>query len=79
MCCTCNDVADQGGGDGWDGEGWMRSGGVKGSNSLLNINLFNLCFQAKAGGGDGGGWGCPFQASLPHQGQHISLTYYIMK
>ena len=40
MCCTCIDVADQGGGDGLDGEGWMRSGGVKGSNSLLNINLF---------------------------------------
>ena len=37
MCCTCIDVADQGGGDGWDGEGWLRPGGVKGSNSLFNM------------------------------------------
>ena len=37
MRCTCIDVADQGGGDGWDGEGWMRSGGVKGSNSLFDM------------------------------------------
>ena len=37
MCCTCINVADQGGGDGWDGEGWMRSGGVKGSTSLFDM------------------------------------------
>ena len=55
MCCTCNDVADQGGGDGWDGEGWMRSGGVKGSTSLFNMEpemRASVTFDFKPGTGE---------------------------